>query len=132
MSRALVTLWSAADRARAADWIAKAPPGTRVEFKAARRSVDQNSRFWAMLTDFATQLPWDGERRSTTEWKYLFLDALNREAKMVPNLDGTGFVNIGRSSSDLSKTEMSELFALMEEFGARHGVVFSDPTEAAA
>lgn len=132
MSRALLTLWTAGDRARAADWIAKAPVGTRVEFKAARRTVDQNSRLWAMLTDVARQLPWHGVKLRAEDWKLIFLDALKRELRMVPNIDGTGFVNLGRSSSDLSKAEMSDLFSLIEAFGAAHGVVFHDPAEASA
>ncbi len=50
---------------------------------------------------------------------------------MVPNLDGTGFVNLGRSSSDLSKSEMSDLIELIHAFGANHGVKFQDDAEAA-
>ena len=56
----------------------------------------------------------------------LYLDALKREVRMVPNLDNNGFVSLGRSSSDLSKNEMSDLLSLIYEFGARHGVVFND------
>ena len=68
-------------------------------------------------------------RHGADDWKLLFLDALKRELRMVPNLDGTGFINLGRSSSDLSKGEMSDLMTLIEEFGARHGVKFGDVEE---
>ena len=34
MSRALIVLRRDEDRARARLWVAKAPPGTRIEFKA--------------------------------------------------------------------------------------------------
>jgi hypothetical protein len=47
--------------------------------------------------------------------------------RLVPSLDGTGVVNLGRSSSNLSKSEFSDLLELIHEFGARHGVVFHDP-----
>jgi hypothetical protein len=41
-------------------------------------------------------------------------------------------VNIsGTSSSDLSKSEMSDLMEIIAEFGARHGVVFHDQAVAA-
>ena len=86
---------------------------------------------WAMLTDFATQLMWHGKRPRPDDWKLLFLDALKREVQPIPNLDGTGFVSIGRSSSDLSKEEMGDMFEIMHEFGARHGVVFGDESRAA-
>jgi hypothetical protein len=45
---------------------------------------------------------------------------------LVPNLNGTGFVNLGRSSSDLTVAEMGDLMTLMEAFGANRGVVFHD------
>ncbi len=84
-----------------------------------------------MLTDVACQLTWHGQKLRPDDWKFIFLDALKRELRTVPNLDGTGMVNLGRSSSDLSKGEMIELQDLIEAFGAQHGVVFNDGKEAA-
>jgi hypothetical protein len=130
MTRALIAITSEAERNKATRWVAQAPAGTRVEFKAPKRSLPQNDRMWAMLTDVATQLPWHGIKLSADDWKLIFLDALKRELRMVPNLDGSGFVNLGRSSSDLSKEEMTNLIDLISAFGANHGVVFHD-TEAA-
>lgn len=126
MSRALITMQQDGDRQRAARWAMQAPPGTRVEFKAPKRTLPQNDRLWAMLTDVATQLLWHGLKLSPDDWKLIFLDALNREVRMVPNIDGTGFVNLGRSSSDLSKDEMSDLFEVIHSFGSQHGVTFHD------
>lgn len=126
MSRATVILSSPSERLRAARWAEKLPYGTRVEFKESKRSIPQNDRMWAMLTDIATQLPWHGIKLSTEDWKLIFLDALKRELRMVPNIDGTGFVNLGRSSSDLSKEEMTDLIELIASFGANHEVVFHD------
>ena len=126
MSRALLIINSSRDRLRALTLLEKVPFGTRVEFKASKRSTPQNDRFWAMLTDIAQQLPWHGVKLRADDWKLIMLDALKRELRMVPNIDGTGFVNLGRSSSDLSKDEMSDLMELIAEFGARHGVVFQD------
>ena len=127
MGRAVVTIRSADDRERVARWGFKAPAGTRVEFKQVKRSLPQNDRLWAMLTDVATQLPWHGQKLRPDDWKLLFLDALKRELRFVPNIGGTGFVNLGRSSSDLSKAEMSDLFELIHAFGAEHGVKFNEP-----
>jgi predicted NUDIX family NTP pyrophosphohydrolase len=126
LSRYLFTLRTEADRASA--WIAvrSAPDGARVEVKAAKRSTDQNARMWAMLTDVAMQLEWHGQKLSTNDWKLLFLDLLRREMRLVPNLDKTGWVNLGRSSSDLSKAEMGDLMELIAAFGAQHGVTFRD------
>ncbi|WP_068459982.1 recombination protein NinB [Hyphomicrobium sulfonivorans] len=125
MSRALVVIRSNADRQKAAHWAHIAPYGTRIEFKESKRSIPQNSRMWAMLTDIAQQVPWHGLKLAADDWKLIFLDALKREVRLVPNIDGNGFVSLGRSSSDLSKTEMSDLMELIAEFGTRNGVQFS-------
>lgn len=131
MSRATVILHTVGDRALASEWIAKAPIGTTVTFKTSKRSVPQNSRMWAMLTEVSQQVPWHGVRLDPADWKLVFLDALKRELRMVPNLEGNGFVQLGRSSSDLTKEEMSGLLELIAAFGARQGVKFKDEAQAA-
>lgn len=132
MGRHLITINSNADRQRVFKYVSAAPTGTRVEFKASKRSLPQNDRMWAMLTEVAEQVPWHGTRLRPDDWKLIFLDALKRELRMVPNLDGTGFVNLGRSSSDLTKSEMSDLIELIAMFGAQNGVTFHDDQEEAA
>ena len=131
MSRALVTIRSAADRSRIANWAKNVPDGTRVEFKQTKRSIPQNDKMWAMLTEIARQLVWHGQRLSPDDWKLVFLDALKREKRLTPNLYGNGFVNLGRSSSDLTKEEMSELMELIAAFGAEHEVTLHDKADAA-
>jgi hypothetical protein len=129
MSRATIIIWGPQDRFRAADLVRKVPCGTLVSFKDAKRTLDQNSKMWAMLTDIARQVEWHGLKLRPNDWKLIFLDALRRELRIVPNLDGTGFVALNQSSSDLTKEEMSNMIELMFEFGARHGVVFNEPDE---
>ena len=129
MSRATIVIYGPQDRFRAADLVHKVPCGTRIEFKNAKRTLPQNDRMWAMLTDIARQLPWHGLKLRPNDWKLIFLDALHRELRIVPNLDGTGFVALHQSSSDLTKEEMSNLIELMLEFGSRHNIVFNEPEE---
>lgn len=131
MSRALIVLNTDEARVTAVSWVGKAPSGTRVEFKGPKRSLDQNSKLWAMLTDLSRQIVWHGEHLTPDDWKLVMLDGLKRELRLCPNIDGNGFVNLGRSSSDLSKAEISDLFELMMAFGANHGVVWNDPSYAA-
>lgn len=132
MARATIIIQTEHDRQKAARWAAGVPLGTRIEFKETKRTVPQSDRMWAMLTDVASQVQYHGLRLAPDDWKLIFLDALKREVRMVPNLDGNGFVSLGRSSSDLSKSEMTDLIELIFEFGARHGVVFNEPQEKAA
>jgi hypothetical protein len=124
VTRYVIVLNGKADRERAAKYIAAAPPGTRVEFKATRRTVPQNSLLWSLLTDIAEQVPYHGMRLRSDDYKLLFLDALKRELRVVPNLDGNGFCHLGRSSSDLSKSEMTDLIELIIAWGTQRDVKF--------
>ena len=128
MSRAVLTLAGARERKTAHAWVDQAPVNARVTFQEPKRSKGQNARFWPMLTDVARQVPWHGVKLTPDDWRLIFLDALKREQRIVPNIDGNGFVNLGRSSSNLSKAEFSDLFEVMEAFAAREGVTFSEPS----
>lgn len=132
MSRALLILRSDAIRAKAIDWIRRLPEGTRVEFKEPQRSLEQNARMWAMLTDISTQAKHGDRRYTPDQWKCLFLHSLGRETQFMPALDGKGFIPYGQSSSDLSKKEMTDLIELMFAWGAEHGVTFHEPEARAA
>lgn len=126
MSRAVLILNNTENRQKAKQWVDVAPMGSRVEFKRSKRTLPQNSRLWAHLSDIAQQTEWHGMRLTPEDWKHLFLDALEREYRMVPNLSGNGFVALGRSSSSLSISEMADLITIIEEWGARNGISFSD------
>ncbi len=126
MSRAVVILNSKARREQAARWCMNAPDGTRITFAEAKRSTDQNAAMWAALTDIAHQVPWHGVKLSADDFKLLFMAALNQEMRLVPNLEGTGFVNLGSSSSKLSVREMSDLLELIHKFAAERGVILHE------
>jgi hypothetical protein len=131
MSRVLITINGAADRERAIKWIKNSPAGTRIEFKAAKRTIAQNDKMWIMLTEVSRQIRWDDKHLRPADWRDLFIDALKRELRVVPTLDGTGMLSLGRSTSDLTKAEMSDLIELVYAFGANHGAVFQEPGGAA-
>ena len=89
------------------------------------RSLAQNARLWAMLTDVSKQVDWYGRKLSPEEWKHVFSASLKKQ-DVVPGLDG-GFVVLGLSTSKMTKAEMCDLQTLMEAFGADKGVKFSAP-----
>ncbi len=129
MSRAQIVLNGDDAKGRAIAWVRKAPWNSRIEFKPPKRSVDQNDKMWAALTDIATQLSYHGQKLNANDWKKLFLAELKQEMRLVPNLSNNGFVNLGNSSSDLGKDEMSDLITIIIAWGATHGVVFQDQKE---
>lgn len=121
-----MVLHNDAIRNKAVEWVRRLPKDTRVTFQKPRRTIPQNARMWAMLTEVSNQLAWHGMKLSPEDWKLMFLDGLKRELRIVPNIDGNGFVNLGRSSSELSKEEMGDLIELIAAFGSERGVVFRD------
>lgn len=102
--------------------------GTRctLEVKPETRSTEQNRRLWAMLGDISRQVNWYGKKLSPEDWKHVF-SASMRKLDVVPNLDGTGFVALGLSTSRMTKGEMSDMQTLMEAFGAERDVIWSEP-----
>lgn len=131
MSRHVLILNSPAVREKAAKWIAGVPDWTRVEFKEPKRTLPQNSRFWAMLTDIAEQCEHAGKKYTPDQWKVLFMHACGREVQFIPALDNSTFLPWGQSSSDLSVEEMTQLIEFMMAWGAENGVVFHDGEQAA-
>jgi len=88
------------------------------------RSLAQNSLMWSCLTDLSEQVKWDGTRRLKPEaWKDYLTAHLNGQ-DLVPNMDGTGFVAIGRgsSTSDMTIAEMTAVIELAHAFGAGRDV----------
>lgn len=96
-----------------------------VEVKKETRSLEQNARMWAMLTDVSKQVVWYGRKLTPEDWKHVFTASLTKQ-EVVPGIDG-GFVVLGKSTSQMTKAEMSELQELMQAFGAQQGVKFTAP-----
>lgn len=131
--RAQLVLNTRQARETAHRWVDGLPAGTRVEFKGPQRSIEQNDRMWAMLTDISRQKTLNGSKWSTNDWKIIFLHAIGQETKYLPPLDGQrGFIPCSPSSSDLSVAEMTSLIDFMFAWGAENGVVWSDQTQEAA
>lgn len=126
MARALLILANDTIRAKAIHWIKHLPEGTRVEFKGPKRTLPQNDLFWSLLTEVATQKTHGGSKYSPDQWKVIFLHAIGREVQFIPALDGKGFIPWGQSSSDLSKSEMTDLIEFIYSWGAENGVQFKE------
>lgn len=129
MSRALIVVTSAADREKAIRWVGKAPWNTRIEFKAPKRSLPQNDRMWAMLTDVMVHMRQHGRDYTTDQWKAVFMHACGKEVSFLPSLDGKTFIPWGQSSSDLSKQEMTDLIEFIAAWCAENNVVLHDPKD---
>ena len=125
MTKAIFRLVHQEARRRAAQACQDSPEGFIVTIAEPTRSLEQNSRLWAMLNDIARQVDWYGKRLSAEDWKHIFSSSL-RKLEAVPNLDGTGFVALGLSTSKMSKRELGDLMMLIEAFGAEKGVIWAE------
>lgn len=105
--------------------VQEAPEGYAVTVGEASRTLEQNARLWASLGEVSRQVDWYGRKLSPEDWKHVFTSSL-RKLDVVPNLDGTGFVALGLSTSSMGKRELSDLLELIYSFGAERGVVFAD------
>ena len=103
-----------------------APEGHIVTIKEATRNLEQNAKMWAMLADIAGQADWHGIKLNAEEWKDL-LSAGLVQSRVVPNLEGNGFVILGQRTSKLTKSQFAALIELLYAFGTERGVTWSDP-----
>ena len=123
-------LWTKEDRQRAVQAVMFLTRGWRVEIKAPKRTLPQNDRMWAMLTDVSEQATWNGDVLTPTEWKDMFTAAVKIAAdphsvRAVQGLEG-GLMLLGLHTSDMSTAEMTELLDYIEAWGVQHGVEFHD------
>jgi len=88
------------------------------------RTLEQNDKMWAMLSDVSTQVEWYGRYLSADDWKDLFT-AILKKSHTIPGIEG-GFVCAGLASSRLSTKEMGDLIEIIYAFGAEHEVDWRD------
>ena len=113
-------------QALACELIRRAPPDAVVTIKEATRSLDANAKLWAMISDVSRAKP-EGRTHTPEVWKCLFMASCGHTVRFEMGLDGNPFP-IGFSSSRLSKRQFADLIETVYEYGARHGVQWSEPS----
>ncbi|OAF05855.1 hypothetical protein AYJ54_00565 [Bradyrhizobium centrolobii] len=114
-----------ADRNLIATWANNVPEGTTVEFRAPRRTIDQNALMWSLLGQISKQVEWYGQKLSSEDWKDVLTASLRR-TRVVPGIDAGTFVPLGMRTSQMTKEEISDLLELIYAFGAERGVKFRE------
>ena len=98
------------------------------EYKS-KRSLEQNAKLWACLTDIARQVQWpvDGKLQYLTpdDWKDILTAGLHKSQRVAQGVDG-GFVMLGQRTSKMKVGEMVELLDFIQWFGAEKGVRWSE------
>ena len=115
-----------------------APPGMVVKVEEPKRTIPQNSKQHAMYKDIADHCDFMGQRMHPDDWKRVLNDAFWRATKddpeymeswaktqkprIVPSLDGTGFVQLGPQSSRYDTKLGAGLIEFMYAWGSAQGV----------
>lgn len=120
-----VILHGPSQRAFAKQLIDRAPVDAILSVREAKRTTDQNSKLWAMLSDISRAKP-DGRCHTPEVWKTLFMHACGHAVQFEMGLNGQPFP-VGFSSSKLSKSQMADLITFVIQWGDEHGVVWTEP-----
>ena len=123
-----ISLASMTGKARARKLIETAPADCVAIIRKGNRTDDQNRKLWPMLEDIRRQV--EGMNAFTRDdIKLRFLNVLGVEMRFLPELEGAGMFPVGLRSSTLTKEQFSGLIEMLYEYGARHGVQWSEPSE---
>jgi hypothetical protein len=106
--------------------IERAPADAVVTIREATRNADQNAKLWAMLSDISRAKP-EGRAWVPETWKAAFMHSLGHQVQFCEGLDGSGPFPLGFRSSRLSKRQFADLITVVQEYGDRHGVQWSEP-----
>lgn len=127
MNGQTVILRSDTQRQLAHRLIDAAPENAVVNIAEAKRTLDQNAKFHAMISDISRAKP-QGRTLPTDIWKVLILAAaLKLKVRFEPDLEDGGVVPVGFRSSKLTKAQMADVIEWMYAFGAEHNVRWSEP-----
>lgn len=111
-------------REKAKALIELAPANAVVNIREATRTLDQNAKLWAMLSDISRAKP-EGRLMTPELWKAVFMHACGYEVQFLNGLDGMPFP-VGFRSSRLNKSQMADLITFILAYGDTHGVRWSD------
>jgi hypothetical protein len=115
-------------RSEASRVLALAPHGSTVKIEAPKRTIDQNAKLWAMLSDVSRAKP-DGRHATPEVWKALFMHACGHAVQFEMGLNGQPFP-VGFRTSKMTKDQMRDLLDFIQAWGAENGVRFGDEVAA--
>jgi hypothetical protein len=98
-----------------------------MEIKLSSKSREQEEKYHAMINDIAKQAKHLGAKWSSEDWKRLLVDQFLREeaniqGKIIPNLDGTGIVQLGFQTRKFTKEQASEFVEWLYAWSGNNGI----------
>lgn len=120
-------------RRNAADFCMTAPDDWLASFGEAEKSRGQEEMYHALFGEIAKAHTFMGQKQDVETWKRLLVDAFARikaaegdpltgYGTIIPNLDGTGFVQLGVQTRRFKKHQASEFIEYIHAWMAEQQV----------
>jgi len=149
MSKRIIKLTGPLAKQAACRYVNEAPDGFVVTISEPAKKREQEEKYHAMIGEIAKQCTFMGRKFDSESWKRLLVDAYVRVARenataegkpdpfkgqggVIPNLDGTGFVQLGIQTRGFTIKQASEFIEYLLDYGQNNLVVFSDQERWAA
>jgi hypothetical protein len=110
-----------------------------IAFLNPSKNREQESRYHAMINDFAKQITFHGNKRYSLEvWKAKFVEQFAQEklamgeplshpGQTTMSLDGNRVISVRPSTRDFRKEEAGEFIEYLYQQGAEMGIQWSEP-----
>ena len=100
-----------------------------VKIQPMTRSLEQNSKLHALLSDISKQCEFNGKKRDIDTWKMIMVSAhkiaTGGQAEMVIGLEGE-VINLRESTAQMGVQRLASLIEYITAWGAENGVKFND------
>ena len=103
-----------------------------MEIKEASKSREQEEKYHAIIGDIAKQAQHLGAKWDTEDWKRLLVDQFIKDmnglggSKIIPNLDGSGIVQLGFQTRKFTKEQASLFVEFLQAWAADNGVTLNE------
>ena len=100
-----------------------------VKIQPMTRSLEQNSKLHALLSDISKQCEFNGQKRDIDTWKMIMVSAhkiaTGGKAEMVIGLEGE-VINLRESTAQMGVQRLASLIEYITAWGVENGVKFND------
>jgi hypothetical protein len=100
-----------------------------VKIQPMTRSLEQNAKLHAMLSDISKQCEFNGKKRNIDTWKVIMVSAhkiaTGEKAEMAIGLEGE-VINLRESTAQMSVKRLASLIEYVQAWGVENGVKFND------
>lgn len=105
-----------------------------LEIKAQSKSRDTEKLYHELIGQIAKQAQHMGAKWSAEDFKRLLVDQFMRDigeggGRVIPNLDGTGIVQLGSQTRNFTQEQGSQFIEWLYAWAANNGVTIDEQTK---